>query len=605
MEASHMMTMKSAARSFVSGFRKLTKSGKGENPTARSEAARSERGLYRLWLWALPALLGLVLGWFGMVCLGVWLDGGNRQNRPLSASSAAFAATENSDMANMVAFLNSNPFKVTPLVLPDPEATTEGEEEEDAPPPITGSLATAVVRWTMPNTGVLLEDQGTQRVILLDQSFDVYTLEEVSYRQAIFRKGEESVVKNLVYSKEGVTVASALSPAPLPTPRTETGMQVIAADPLKGTPGVLDRTLVNQLMENPFEELRNVRIRPAEGEQGLQVQWINKDSILAQLGVQSGDVIRSINGICPPNMMDITNAMSSLMNNGSFDVEILRDGETVSLFLDRNPSKAPPDPTMEKGEGKEDAPLPATQSTNLERLVIPLNLGQELRNVRIRPAENGVLQVQWINEDSFFAQLGMRKGDMIHSINGIRFRNMVDVTNARSSLMNNDRLDIEMLRNGELVSLFLDGNPFKVTPMALLDPKMEEGEKGEDAPLPLMRSANSRPLMILDNPIIGIGGEICREFFNSWVENPYKELSRIRIRPAEGEQGLQVQWIDKDRFFAQLGVRRGDVIHSINGIYFRNATDLLDAISSLGNNDQVDIEILRNGESVHLRYVVR
>jgi type II secretory pathway component PulC len=228
----------------------------------------------------------------------------------------------------MTAFLNSNPFKITPMVLPDLDATEE-KEEEDVPPPITGSLATAVVRWTMPDTGVVLEDQGKQHVILLDKSFDVYTLEEVTYRQAVFFKGEERVVKDLNYSKPGTATVPV---APLPTARVAgLGQQVTAADPTKGAGGEISREIINRLMENPFEELRNVRIRPAEGEQGLQVQWINRDSILAQLGVQRGDVIRSINGIRFQNMMDITNSMSSLMNNDRFDVEILRNGANTSL----------------------------------------------------------------------------------------------------------------------------------------------------------------------------------------------------------------------------------------------------------------------------------
>ena len=89
--------------------------------------------------------------------------------------------------------------------------------------------------------------------------------------------------------------------------------------------------LVQQLMENPFDELKNVRLRPKEGEQGLQIQWINKDSILSQLGVQKGDVIRSINGIPFRNMADITNSMNSLMNSDRFDVEVVRDGKPSSL----------------------------------------------------------------------------------------------------------------------------------------------------------------------------------------------------------------------------------------------------------------------------------
>ena len=42
---------------------------------------------------------------------------------------------------------------------------------------------------------------------------------------------------------------------------------------------------------------------------------------------------------------------------------------------------------------------------------------------------------------------------MIRSINGIAFRNMMDITNSVSSLMNSDRFDVEVMRNGAHTSL--------------------------------------------------------------------------------------------------------------------------------------------------------
>ena len=225
----------------------------------------------------------------------------------------------------MNAFLQSNPFKITPMPLPDPAETSE----ESGPAPITGSLAAAVLRGTMPDVGVLLEDQGNQYVVLINESFDVYTLEEVNYHEAVFAKDDERVIKDLLYSKE--TSSSRSSAAIAPDGRSEFWQQVVPADPAQGAPGEINRDVINQLLENPFDELRKVRLRPAADGQGLQIHWINKDSILAQLGVQKEDVIQSINGIAFRNMMDITNSMNSLMNNDRFDVVVMRNGAPTSL----------------------------------------------------------------------------------------------------------------------------------------------------------------------------------------------------------------------------------------------------------------------------------
>ena len=105
-------------------------------------------------------------------------------------------------------------------------------------------------------------------------------------------------------------------------------------DPSRGTPGAIDRDLVNQLLENPFEELRNIRLRPPEGGQGLRIEWINNNSIFAQLGVQENDVIQGINGIAFRNAADLTNAMSSLMGSDQFAVQVLRNGSPTLLHYE-------------------------------------------------------------------------------------------------------------------------------------------------------------------------------------------------------------------------------------------------------------------------------
>ncbi|MDR1376859.1 MAG: hypothetical protein LBJ22_05060 [Synergistaceae bacterium] len=317
------ISVKTIKNAFISEFKKaVSRKRASESPAA---ATHMEGRLFRLWTWILPLLLGGVFGWFCMTLLEVGLDGYVRRSRPAAASVMPASTMENSELTNMTSFLKSNPFKITPMVLPDPE-----EASADSPEQITGSLAAAVVRWTMPDTGVVLEDQGQQYVVLINESFDVYALEEVTYREAIFVKDENRVVKELLYSK--VAPASTPSSAPVASNRAaDIGAQVVPADPSKGSVGELNRDIVNGLMENPFDELKKVRLRPAGEEQGLEIQWINKDSILAQLGVQKGDVIRSINGIAFRNMMDITNSINSLMDSDRFDVEVMRDGAPTSL----------------------------------------------------------------------------------------------------------------------------------------------------------------------------------------------------------------------------------------------------------------------------------
>ena len=307
-------------------FRRLMpklKKDKKKPPPSAHLAPDLEGGIFRLWNWALPLLLGLAAGWFGMTCLEVWLDVANTSNRPVAASHFATSGPE-TDSDNMAAFLRTNPFKVTPMTIPEPM-----EELTDAPPPIVGSLATAILKGTSPGYIAWMEDQGKLRLIMLGDSFDVYTLEEVTYLDATFVKDEERVVKEIFYGRE--SPAASLPEPRLSSVGVASTRQVVSPDPNSGAGGIIDRDTINQLLENPFEELRKVRLRPAENGQGLQIQWINRDSILAQLGVQKDDVIHSINGIAFQNAMDITNSLSSLMNSDQFIVEVMRNGAATSL----------------------------------------------------------------------------------------------------------------------------------------------------------------------------------------------------------------------------------------------------------------------------------
>src|SRR6056297_3619844 len=104
--------------------------------------------------------------------------------------------------------------------------------------------------------------------------------------------------------------------------------------PENGKSGEVPRELVNKLLMNPFDELKKVRLRAKfdnDDPLGMQVHWIAKDSLLKELGVQKGDIVRSVNGIPMTNMGDISNAINSLMGGTNFDVEVLRDGKSVPL----------------------------------------------------------------------------------------------------------------------------------------------------------------------------------------------------------------------------------------------------------------------------------
>ena len=321
---------------FISSLRasltlKRRRLARSDPAAAREEdggAARANEGgrIYALWRLALPLLMGLTLGWFTSVCLGVLLDRfGDAALRHQGALGTA-AGREAAAGAGLEEFLAANPFHVSPMKAP---VVTETKSEDV--PVITGSLASAVLRGTLPDVGAWLEDKGQTRLVLVGASFDVYTLESVTYWEAVFARGDERVRRELLYGPQGgkrAVAGAAAAPSAARASVIQAGNVIAATEKQDGE---IPAELVRELVQNPFEELKRVRLRPQDGETGLQIQWIQNDSILKKLGVQKGDVIKAINGIAFTNMGDIANSINSLMDSERFDVEVTRGGQPTAL----------------------------------------------------------------------------------------------------------------------------------------------------------------------------------------------------------------------------------------------------------------------------------
>ena len=294
---------------------------------ARREAVvpRGAEGgrVYAAWLWLLPVLLGLTLGWFADACLETLL-GRFGTGRAVDRSALPAEAERASSVgAGMEEFLTANPFRVSPMEASLPTARSADVE-------VTGSLATAVLRGTLPNVGAWIEDKGKVCLVLMGTSFDVYTLAKVTYREAVFVKEDEVVVRELRYSEPSSERGAFSTPAAEVRPMAIPEGSVTPAKPGEQD-GEVPSELVTSLVQNPFDELKKIRLRPNDGGNGLEIQWIQDDSILRQLGVQKGDVIKSVNGIPFTNMADIANSINSLMNSERFDVEVDREGKPTAL----------------------------------------------------------------------------------------------------------------------------------------------------------------------------------------------------------------------------------------------------------------------------------
>ena len=106
----------------------------------------------------------------------------------------------------------------------------------------------------------------------------------------------------------------------------------------------------------------------------------------------------------------------------------------------------------------------------------------------------------------------------------------------------------------------------------------------------------------------GQQGSIPRETVDNLLMNPLDEMKKFRLRPKfDGDRalGVEVQWMDRNSFLESVGVEKGDVIQSVNGLEIRNMGDVVNVINSLMGGSTFDVQVLRGGTPVSLKYNIK
>ena len=300
----------------------------------KAEKTSEEGGsLYKLWLLVLPLLAGLVIGRLADVGMGYVFDYFASSSGMIDAAvSGAQEDSQDSDRPRgLEGFLTANPFHISPQKTNTP-APAPKVSADNTPKPQPTTLDDVILRGTLPGVGGWFEQNGALKLILVGKNIDRYRLTSVKYDEATFRRGSQRITKYITYGPVEAKKQEAPKPAPAPkrepTPAGQTGNITAASESSEGS---IPAEMVNSLVQNPFDELKRIRVRPNDKAGGLEVQWIQNDSILKRLGVQRGDVIKSVNGIPFTNMGDIANSINSLMNSERFDVEVTRGGKSTPL----------------------------------------------------------------------------------------------------------------------------------------------------------------------------------------------------------------------------------------------------------------------------------
>ena len=246
----------------------------------------------------------------------------------------------------------TGPLERNPPVAVVDEPVEEGEPEEldpNAPPPrCDGSmrLVGAFVRMRSPDDSFAAITSATGEALLYQTGMQVDSREVVAiqHNRVILRPSGGNLCSLTMFAEdEGERVATAPTPArPTPRPRRAAGSPE-GLDPASLEAGIdqisereyaIDRGLVNQLLANQAALMRTARVIPhEEGGQvvGVKLYGIRRSSLLGRLGIQNGDMLRTINGYDMTAPDSALEAYARLRNADRITINLNRRGSDQTI----------------------------------------------------------------------------------------------------------------------------------------------------------------------------------------------------------------------------------------------------------------------------------
>ena len=307
----------------------------------------------------------------------------------------------------------------------------------------------------------------------------------------------------------------------------------------------------------------------------------NSVNITERLGITSSDLVRAMRGLDTEEAIrDAASMLVAVFQNQitepkitSLTLSMIKGGGITLSY------KYGPDLEIAKSR------IVAPESGDVVRGRLPVKLLEEFINspftemlsVRMRySSDSQGYEVQWIQNNCLLRRLGIQRGDIIRAVNGIKLRTLNDLDGIIHELLKKERVELELLHKGHVVNLNYD-------------------VVSDDVPVFLKQSddvaAKTTPHSLIP-----------AEMVKSIARNPFDELKRIRLRPNDKTDGLDVQWLQNESTFKKLGVRKGDILTSLNGQPLKTRSDIVPAIHSLLSADIFDMNLLRDGKPEVLRY---
>ncbi|UPT77583.1 PDZ domain-containing protein [Sulfurovum sp. XGS-02] len=185
-------------------------------------------------------------------------------------------------------------------------------------------------------TVVTVEYKRTTKVLAKGEAINGFVLEGAGSNYATFSKDAKTYQINLIVSRKGEgSIKSAQPSAASASTANQVEGEVIDA----GDHKIVDRSLLDHYAKNMDDIYKNIGIREIKkGKvlEGFSISFIRKGSPFAKLGIQRGDVIKSINGQKIDSYNAAFDVYKNIANIDNLTLVIQRGKEEMELEYEVN-----------------------------------------------------------------------------------------------------------------------------------------------------------------------------------------------------------------------------------------------------------------------------
>ena len=209
------------------------------------------------------------------------------------------------------------------------------------PPPCEGSVRLVAAIYSSRNEAwsfaSLALASGSPLLYRPGSTVEGKTVDSI-YPEAVFLKNTSGVLCSLTMFKSpnappkpAAPVAAVEAPAAQGSGEAELDQGIKQVSDTKYT---VRRNLVDKLLQNQAELMRSARVVPHEENGrvvGVKLYGIRKSSLLGKLGLQNGDMLRTINGFDMGSPDSALEAYAKLRSASNLSLAVVRRGNAVTM----------------------------------------------------------------------------------------------------------------------------------------------------------------------------------------------------------------------------------------------------------------------------------